>query len=208
MRSAFWILAAVALMVAPPVVQAGQNPHARAFISFAPNDANPYVHAVAWDGEKIYNAFLCMDCYGLAYPDSEIGARCVAFKWVTAWTDPSYPADAMAAVYFPAGSQAIGGPDQDLWVIAWTNCEPPTATGIVKVLKQGYYCYNPGTITILPNAVDGKKITGCDFELDEFCVLANGGIGMAAPPGDGTCDDCPDTPVEEQTWGSIKALYR
>jgi hypothetical protein len=208
MRSAFWVLVAVALMAAPPVVQAGYNPHVRAFISFAPAAPDPYVFTTAWAGEKVYNSYLCIDCFGLGYPADKIGARVVSLQWVTAWSDPSYPPDVIAAVYYPVGSQVIGGPDQENWVIAWTDCEPPNAAGIIKVLKQGYYCYQPMTITLQGNTVDGKMVVDCDFGADQFCVLGNGGIGMDAPAGDGTCDTCIDTPVQEETWGAIKALYR
>jgi hypothetical protein len=41
-------------------------------------------------------------------------------------------------------------------------------------------------------------------EVDFYCVLAHGTIGA------GTCPDgdCEIVPVEDATWGGIKALYR
>ncbi len=41
-------------------------------------------------------------------------------------------------------------------------------------------------------------------EVDQYCVLAHGSIGGAACP-DG---DCSPVPVESETWGTIKSLYR
>jgi hypothetical protein len=41
-------------------------------------------------------------------------------------------------------------------------------------------------------------------EVDYYCVYMNGSIGEAVAP----AGDCPGTPVEPATWGSIKAMYR
>ena len=44
-------------------------------------------------------------------------------------------------------------------------------------------------------------------QVDMWCVWLNGAIGAATPPpGDAECEA--NTPVEDATWGSIKALYR
>ena len=209
MRRALVILAILAFAV--PAV-AGLNPGVRGFISLAPLAAtDPYVHYVEYTGSKTYPVFFVIDCLGNTLPPPEpalLGARTVSFKWVTQWDNTSYPSDPLAAVYYPVGSQVIGGPDQPQWVIAWPGCEPPNALGFIRILRQSYLCYGPGTIQILPNLVDGKMVVDCLFDADQFCVLANGGIGKVPPPGDLECD-CPEpTAVEDATWGGIKALYR
>ena len=196
---------------------AGLNPGVRAFISFRPNcptptyPTDPYVHSVVWTGEKTYNSFLCVDCFGNTLPPPDpalLGMRSIAMRWVTTASDPAYPPDLMAALYYPVGAQVIGAPDQDKWVIAWPGCEPPNACGFIKVLRQGYYAYNPFWIDLLPNAVDGKKVVDCNFESDQFCVLSNGAVGETPHPGDLGCT-CPiPSAVEGASWGGIKALYR
>jgi hypothetical protein len=207
------LVALVILAFAVPAF-AGLNPGVRAFISMtAPAVTNPYVHQVAYTGEKTYNTYFLIDCLGNTLPPPDpalLGARTVSFKWVTTPSDPAYPPDVMAALYYPVGSQVIGGPDQPIgWVIAWPDCMAPTAAGFIRVLRQGYYCYNPLNIDILPNTTDGKMVVDCLFGADQFCVLSNGGIGVAPNPGDPGCT-CPPpgSAVESTSWGNIKALYR
>jgi len=216
------LVALVVLAFAVPAF-AGLNPGVRAFISFNPacpsvtHPEYPYVHQIAFTSDgMVANAYFMLDCLGNTIPAPDpalLGARTVSFKWVVTASDPSYPPDALAAVYYPTDSSAIGGPDQSMWVIAWPDCWLATlctynGTKIMKVLKQGYIVHNPMTIQILPNQTDGKMVVDCLFGADQFCVLANGGVGMVPPPGDPNCT-CPiPSPVESSTWGSIKALYR
>ena len=219
MKRALVILAILAFAV--PAF-AGLNPGIRAFISFRPNcptityPTDPYVHQVAFTGEKTYNAYFMLDCFGNTFvpPDPALlGARTVSFRWLTTPTDINYPPDVMAPLYYPVGSQAIGGPDQDKWVIAWPDCYLATicsnGTKIMKVFRQGYYCYVPLYIDILPNAVDGKMVVDCLFGADQFCVLSNGGVGVTPHAGDVPCECIPpQSAVENSSWGGIKALYR
>jgi hypothetical protein len=221
MKRALVVLMILAL-AAPAFGALGMNPGIRGFISFRPNcptetyPTDPYVHSVVWAGEKTYNAYFMLDCFGNTLPPPDpalLGCRGVMFKWVTVPSDPSFPPDVMAALYYPTGTQVIGGPDQDKWVLAWPDCWLATVcsngTKIMKVFRQGYYCYNPLKITILPNAVDGKLVVDCLYGENQFCVLANGGIGIAPDPGDLGCN-CPppQSAVESASWGSIKSLYR
>jgi hypothetical protein len=43
-------------------------------------------------------------------------------------------------------------------------------------------------------------------EVDYYCVWMHGGVGKDALEGDEEC--FPVVPVEDATWGSVKALYR
>jgi hypothetical protein len=218
MRRALVILAILAFAV--PAF-AGLNPGIRAFISFRPNcptityPADPYVFTTAWAGEKNYTAYFMLDCFGNTFvpPDPALlGARTVSFKWLATATDPSFPLEAFAPVYYPPGTQAIGGPDQSQWVIAWPDCYLATlcsnGTKIMKVFQLKYYAYNPYYIDILPNAVDGKMVVDCLFGADQFCVLSNGGVGVTPHAADPNCLCPTPSAVENATWGSIKSLYR
>jgi hypothetical protein len=175
---------------------AGQNPNIRAFISFAPTCPDPYVHRTEVCSGLV-NCYFVLDNFG---PDG--GMRQVSMTWTTTGFGMAF-----AAVYNLPGAQVIGGPDNQTgvgWVVSGDSCVYPNECGIVVVLNQPYFVTGPGTITITPNPVDGTLVTDCDFDADFYCVLANGGLCMDPPAG-----DCPPpSPVEDSTWGSIKALYR
>jgi hypothetical protein len=190
--------ALIALMVLALAVPAfaGQNPNIRAFISFDTScDPGPYIHRTDVCTGFV-DSYFVLDNFG---PDG--GMRQVSMTWTTSGFGMAF-----AAVYYLPGAQAIGGPDnvEDGWVISGNDCVYPNECGIVVVLKQTYFVNGPGTITITPNPVDGTLVTDCLFDADFYCVLANGGLCMDPPAG-----DCPPpSPVEDSTWGSIKALYR
>ena len=192
------VLIALAVLALAVPAFAGQNPNARAFISFAdpPECPDPYVHYTdVCSG--VVNIYLVVDCFG-----EEGGMRTISLMWTTSGFGMAF-----SPVYYLPGAMAIGGPDDPTgWVISGNECVYPNECGIVVVLQQPYFVNADGTITLGPNPVDGKMVVDCNFDADFFCVLANAGIGMTAPAGDTPCD-C-ETPVEEQSWGAIKALYR
>lgn len=97
------------------------------------------------------------------------------------------------------------------WTLAFTDCAMPDVNEIVVVGTVEYlYLGAPGTIQILPHGDvepgTGREALDCNFESDFWCIAGNFGVGADAPPGEGGCD-C-DNPVEEATWGAIKAFYR
>jgi hypothetical protein len=172
----------VALVALASGAHAGLNPGVRAYVSFTDS---PEANYVPFTGPGIYEACLYVDCLGntMPPPDQSLrGLRGVMFKWVT-----SGFGTALAPTYYIAGTQSIGGPDQNHWVIAWPNCAVMNACGFVKVLRQPYYATAPGTIQILANAVDGKLVVDCLYGQDQFCVRANAGIGMTPPAPDLGC---------------------
>ena len=190
----------IALMVLAMAVPAfaGQNPNARAFISFAPDCPDPYVHYTAATSGLV-DCYLVVDCFG------EDGAmRGISLKWTTSGFGMAF-----APVFYLPGAQQVGGPDHvdERWVITGDDCVYPNECGIVVVLNQPYYVSGAGTITLGPNTVDGQMLVDCLFDADQFCVAGNGGLGMDPPPGDVDCE-CTPSPVEDATWGSIKSLYR
>ena len=89
--------------------------------------------------------------------------------------------------------------------LASTTCRP----GPVEVV--GYLNLFPigvgdACVNILDDPDFPRWVVDCttpNGEVDFYCVLENGTIGAAdCPPG-----DC-GSPVEDATWGGIKALYR
>jgi hypothetical protein len=90
--------------------------------------------------------------------------------------------------------------------LASTTCRP----GPVEVV--GYLNLFPTAVgdccvVILDDPDFPRWVVDCTLpngEVDFYCVESNGTIGAAVcPPG-----DCGASPVEDATWGGIKALYR
>ena len=190
------LVALVVLLVAAPAM-AGQNPNARVFMSFAPDCPDPYVHTMAFGAAGIYDSYVMVDCFGEGG-----GIRTLAFSMTTS----GLMAFASDYTVFDATAQGTGGPDTDGWLVGASVCVYPNECGVVTVVKQPFFMSGTGTMALGGSLVDGKMIVDCNFAADVFCVLSNGAIGDTPPAGDLDCI-C-DVPVEEQSWGSIKALYR
>lgn len=190
------VLAALVVVLVAASAMAGQNPNARAFISFAPDCPDPYVHRTETISGLV-DVYLLVDAFG---PDGSM--RGISLKWTTTGFGMAF-----SPTFFLPNAQQIGGPDHvdELWVVTGDACVSPNECGVVVVLNQPYYVSAAGTVTLDGNTTDGKMLVDCNFDADQFCVLANGGLGMDPPPGDDPCDG---TPVEKATWGAIKALYR
>lgn len=69
------------------------------------------------------------------------------------------------------------------------------------------YLGTPGDVMILDHPEYPRWALDCDpAEVDYYCVWMHGGVGKDALEGDEEC--FPVVPVEDATWGSVKALYR
>lgn len=183
------VLAALAMLVVAVPALAGQNPDVHIFVDFDPPN---YVHRID-SPTNPFDTYLCIDTFG---PSG--GVRQVSVLWQTDGFGMAFAADYSM---FHAGTQVIGAPDNvvDGWVIAAPDCVFPDGTGIVVVAKVPYFMTaGTGTITLLPNPVDDRLVTDCNFAADVWHESSNGGINT----------DPPQTPVEAASWGSIKALYR
>ena len=73
---------------------------------------------------------------------------------------------------------------------------------------QVFYLTGGCTIEVLDHTEYPRWVVDCRAppERDYYCIWKQGGLGMAAPEGDPDCEG--NTPVEDATWGLIKALYR
>ena len=188
----------ISLMVLAMAVPAfaGENPNVRAFISFAPDCPDPYVHRTETLG-GVVDIYVVLDCFG-----DGGGVRTLSCSFTTSGFGMAF-----APTYFLPAAQVIGGPDHvDGWVIASPECTYENECGVVVVLNQPYFVSGAGTVVLGPNPVDGQMVVDCNFDADLFCVLANGGLAMDGPAGDAGCICI--VPVEDATWGSIKSLYR
>jgi len=70
------------------------------------------------------------------------------------------------------------------------------------------YNGTPGDIVVLDHPEYPRWVIDCSDpgELDFYCVWMHGGVCKDALEGDEEC--FPVVPVEDATWGSVKALYR
>lgn len=89
---------------------------------------------------------------------------------------------------------------------AATNCmlAPFQYIGYVQFFFLGGAC----TVEVIDHVAYPRWVVDCQEpgQVDYYCVWKQGGVGMAAPAGDMDCDA--NTPVTNETWGNIKALYR
>lgn len=192
------LVAIVILAVAIPAF-AGENPNAVVFVTFDPACPAPYNHVIPFSGAGMVDSYVCVGGFGEGG-----GIRALSFSMVaSAMLSPMLPDYSV----FDATAQGSGGPGGGDWLIGASVCVYPNECGIVTVVRQPFFAMGAGTITIGPSSVDGKMVVDCQFDADQFCVCANGAIGMDPVLGDEDCQ-CEGSPVEPSTWGSIKSLYR
>ncbi|MBD3348280.1 MAG: hypothetical protein GF400_03670 [Candidatus Eisenbacteria bacterium] len=192
------VLTSLAVLMATAAF-AGQNPNACMYFDFDPPNrvfrADPATSTTQ-------NGYLVMDCFGP-------GGGVTGVSLVLDFQCGGFVAgSADVSVFHPSAQTVIGGPD-DLtngWVVAAPECVYPDASGIVTIAMVPWFYTGPaGDVVLLASPADGKATVDCNNDLDLFCVYANAAMNQdPATPGDPGCG----TPVEAQTWGSIKALYR
>jgi hypothetical protein len=194
------LIALMVLAIAVPAF-AGTNPNIRAFVTFDPAD---YVHST-YPAPGFVPTYICVDCFGE-------GGGLTGFSAIVRNTWGGFVGgSADVTIFHPNAQTVIGAPDNvtDGWVVAAPECVLPGPEGIICIANIPYYYLGtPGEVLIEASPVDGKATVDCNNDLDFFCVLSNGGVGMEpVTPGDEDCD-CNPNPVEDNTWGGIKALYR
>ncbi len=105
------------------------------------------------------------------------------------------------------GGLTIGAWDTGI-TLASTDAIEPAVEGpfyffaSVTLIPTG----TPGEVTILDHPVYPREVVDSVGDTDEYCLWQNGGLFMDPTPIDVSC--FANTPVELETWGSIKALYR
>jgi hypothetical protein len=192
------LIAGLVLMVAATAF-AGDNPQVYAYISF---DAagDPAANTVAPAPYTTVDAYFCLGCV-------EGGMTTVSFLLNNAVASCPGVMATQQFVNLMPGGLAIG----DAFVapgitIASTECMlmDPVIVGYGSYFYLGGDC----VIEILDHAQYPRWVVDCNEpgQVDYYCVAGNGSIGAGvATPG----EDCPcDSPVEDATWGGIKALYR
>ena len=79
----------------------------------------------------------------------------------------------------------------------------PVLVAVVTI----FYLGGSGCLEIRDHEEYPRWVVDCSEpgEVDQYCVLAHGSIGDAYACAEG---DCHPAPVERNTWGTIKSLYR
>ena len=186
-------LAAIAAFALPAA--AGSNPDCQVCIDFS-GTANSWDDVQSRVDPILYEMF---DAYICIYGINAFSGICF-MGYVT----PEVSIVTAFTCLLP-GSVCAG-----LWDEGITIASPDCYTERFLYVAKLSLIYNgtPGDIMILDHPEYTRWVLDCSWpaEVDYYCVWMHGGVGKDALEGDEEC--FPVVPVEDATWGSVKALYR
>jgi hypothetical protein len=199
-----YVLIAIAMVAfcVPAFAQAG-NEGAKVFVTFTtPTPDNASV--VSRIDPDPYTAFTAY----LGITDIGVGMTSVSFMMSVTEGVSSPP----AFTNLLPGDLAIGSWNTGI-TLASTECINADAgrvyiDPVIFGTLDLFYLGGAGDVTFLDHPEYARWVVNCaePVDYDLFCVWTHGGIGKDAEPGDEGCDA--NTPIESQTWGAIKSLYR
>ena len=187
------------LVLAATASAIGNNPQVYAYISFDPA-GDDSLNAVMPAVYTTVDAYLCLGCV-------EGGMTVISFGLNNVMVDCPGVMGTQAFVNLLPGGLMIGDPFDGVGAtIASTDCMPMDPV----IVGYGTYFYIGGAccIEIVDHAQYPRWVVDCQSPgvEDYYCVEGHGSVGGAVCP---EGENCPcDTPVEDATWGGIKALYR
>jgi hypothetical protein len=189
------------------VASGGQNLEAKVYIDFDPPNM---VQSVYPDSGDFVSGCLILDCMGIASP------------YTGGVTEICFRVDATPGTATSLGGTSLlpGGIEIGDWqtgiCLPTPYCQYPdgsTPGGIIKVAVIGlYYGGVPGDLMIEYHPdYPGGHLVDCNYDVDDFCIWAWGGVGKSCTvvtPSCGTCWPATAAPGEPSSWGTIKALYK
>jgi hypothetical protein len=189
------VLIVVAILTFAETAFAAQNPNIRMYLDVDPPN---YVHEIHPDASATFNVYVCLDCFSEGG-----GTRGTAFLLVRTFQGFKLSQTSLL------GGLDFGDAEVDGWTMAaGADCVYPDEFGVVRVgVIQYLYLGVPGTLNLAPHPGTGYEVLDCDFLSDFYCIFANVGVSVPPDPGDPDCS-CEINPVENETWGGIKSLYR
>jgi hypothetical protein len=192
------LLAILVVAAMATTAMAGENPQVYAYISFDPA-GDEAMNAVAPGQYTTVNAYLCLGCI-------EGGMTTISFLLNNAMAACPGVMATQSFVNLMPGNLAIGDAFAGGITIASTEC----MTMDPVIVGYGTYFYLGGAccIEILDHADYPRWVVDCQEpgQVDFYCLKGHGSVGGAVCP-DG--EPCPcGSPVEDATWGGIKALYQ
>ena len=186
-----YLVISVALLAFAVTAFAGGNPNVKAYISFDQTGAGGLVHEFMMTQYVGFNAYFCLT-------DLDLGMDVVSFMLSDPMVDcPGFFASESFTNLLP-GNLAIGAWNTGI-TIASTECMS-TNPVVVGYLNLFPVAVGPCILAILPHPEYPGWVVDCTLpngEVDYFGLIHDG-LGLM----DG------DTPVEDATWGAIKALYQ
>ncbi len=185
MRTLLALLMVVAIAV--PAFAAG-NPNIAAYVTFDAGAEVSRVDPAAYSAGMVY---ICLK-------NIDAGFTTVSFAVAI---DAGVSAPAAWTSLLPGGL-AIGDYATGI-TLSSTDC----MVGEYVCLASGsmFYLGVPGTVSIVDHPDYPRWVVDCLDGVDFYCLEMNGGVLMDPVP---TGEDCSVSPVEDATWGGIKALYR
>jgi hypothetical protein len=202
------LLAILAIAVMAVGATAGQNPQVYAYISFDPA-GDPEQHTVTPAMFTTVNAYVCLGCL-------DGGMTVVSFGLNNVVADYAGVVATQSFVNLLPGGLAIGDPFAGGVTVASTECMlmDPVVVGYGSYFYMGN---TPGLTDACVKLVDHvdypRWVVDCQEPgvEDYYCVAGNGTIvaaGSAIDCSEGVEECLCGSPVEDATWGGIKALYQ
>jgi hypothetical protein len=178
---------------------AGGNPNIQAYISFDQSGAGEEVFEYTPTLYTTFNAYFVLSCL-------DLGMTVVSFELSDPMVDcPGAFAPPSFTNLLP-GNLAIGTWNTGI-TIASTECM--TGTVVVGYLALFPVSATPCCLQIVDHPQYPRWVVDCTQPnglVDYYCVVSHGSINGATCP---EAEVCPcDSPVQDETWGGIKALYR
>jgi len=188
------LLTTVLVVLFASAAYAGGNPDVRAYFDFDPPN---YVHAAQPAPYTSVDVYLCIDHLGEGVTSVSLSMvdpaeSCPSVIIAASWTD-LFPGGLVPNFPWPYGHTVFS-----------SECitSDPALVGRVSFFYLGGSC----CLEILDHPDYPRWVVDCSEpgEIDAYCVLAHASIGGADCP----AGDCESVPVESETWGTIKSLYR
>jgi hypothetical protein len=186
-----YVLIALALAAMCVPASAAGNPDVNVYVSFDQSGAGGLVHTYTMTQYVGFKAYFC-------FGELDMGLVVVSFMINDPQTE--YPG-LFASQSFTNLLDLMAGDPFTGMSLASTTCRPGPIV-VVGYLELFPTAVGPCCVNILDDPDFPRWVVDCTLpngEVDYYVFLSNGSINGA---------DCPDTPVEASTWGSIKALYR
>jgi len=178
------------------IAHAGGNPDVRAYIDFDPPN---YVHELAPAPYSMVYAYLCLD-------HLDNGMTAVSFRTTDLVQEcPGVFGTQSYMTLLPGGIPFTITP----WIppgttLSSTECMGVSDPVVVVGYVQAFYLGGSCCYELRDHLDYPRWVVDCEDGVDFYCVHMHGSIGGYPCP-DG---DCAPVPVECETWGTIKSLYR
>ena len=172
---------------------AGGNPDVKCYVSFDQTGAGAPIHQYAMTQYVGFNAYICFN-------DLDMGLTTVSFRLNNPQAE--YPGLFASQSFTNLLDIIVGDPFTGM-SLASTTCRSEDVV-VVGYLNLFPIAVGDACVNILDDPDFPRSVVDCTQPnglVDYYWVTANGGLGGANCPGD-------VVPVEDSSWGSIKALYR